>query len=86
MLLTPQLELFPPLNLQALYTWGRCQFSYKAFDMQFIIEIETQIQGNVQLQNIYIYIYIHEHYLPIFSSAIHNILQCIQDFIFNGCS
>ena len=57
MLLTPQLELFPPLNLQALYTWGRCQFSYKAFDMQFIIEIETQIQGNVQLQNIYIYIY-----------------------------
>ena len=86
MLLTPQLELFPPLNLQALYTWGRCQFSYKAFGMQFIIEIETQIQGNVQLQNIYIYIYIHEHYLPIFSSAIHNILQCIQDFIFNGCS
>ena len=50
------------------------------------IEIEIQIQGNVQLQNIYIYIYIHEHYLPIFSSAIHNILQCIQDFIFNGCS
>ena len=86
MLLIPQLKPFLPLNLQALCTWGRCQFSCKPFGMQFLIEIETQIQGNVQLQKIYIYIYIHEHYLPIFSSAIHNILQCIQDFIFNGCS
>ena len=43
MLLTPQLELFPPKPSSTLYM-DRCQFNYKTFDVGPIVMREKGVQ------------------------------------------